>query len=988
VKSAREKSALEKPMPAFTRLHMPSVTSRLWILTAAIGLLITLSVFAWSLQKAHEQETSVFNYRSQTHIVRLQQALHDAEISLRDYSDLLGTEFNPNNPHPLTMEELIGFTTSYVERHRRIAGLGWAQFTPREHYAALVEQVKYDAPAGMQVSFPPLQDIQTESILPVLYSTLAEFRIGENLSQRPGLESLVRASIEHHQSRAWIDEIQGVYRLHILLSVRNNHSELAGIAFGTWSLHDLLESGIAREPVAGIDIRIHSPLAGREIMPEVYVHQSRSGTANEEDTTALQYSNAVDFAGLPLTFTTLAAPNFQKLSAISHLDSYLILVLGLFLTALSSRHMYRHMRFTELLHLEIDHQMLEISGKESRFQHLMAVIPDAVGVHQQGKWIYVNPAAVAAFGAESAEELLQSNVLERVHPDDRAEAAKRIRKEISQGVSAPLKATKMLRLDGSMFYGEVQGRPYSDEHGKPAILIVMRDITVRKQAELELVRLKLAISQADDVMFITDASGRMEYANASCLKEFGITDQEWQGKFAAELRGGHLHNEVDEDIITTLDQGQPIQREISFTNALGDDRIVWRKISPVIEEGRVAYHVCVDHDLTEQRRMQGKMESIHRLESLGVMAGGIAHDFNNLLAAIVGNNGLIARRIEPDSRLHTYVKRINSASESAAALCRQMLSYAGNDSISIQAMELNDAIREIDKLMQVSLHKNIRLNLQLEEGLPPALADAGKIKQLAMSLVSNANDAIGDTSGGEIHLATGRRKLNEKDAALCFGSPDFSAGDYLFIEVRDNGCGMDKATMGKIFDPFFTTRFTGRGLGLAAVLGIVKSHGAGIVIDSRIDSGSSFRVYLPVAGAAAERTTNMQAEPSTPPEQPIGVLMIDDDAMIRDIASEILGEFGLTVLTAADGADGIEMFRKHRQDVDVIMLDLTMPHMSGEECFKLLKQIDSKVPIIICSGYGESDTIEQLEGLSPAAYVHKPFHPDSLVASIRQAAAI
>jgi len=971
-----------------SRINQSGFAHHLWLFTAVIGLTITGLGFGWSITKSHDREAAVFDFRSQTHVLRLQQTLKHAQNTLLDFGALVGTEFEPDAEHPLTYDELVNFTKLYKRQHPMLDGLAWSQLTDEKDYPALVEDVRDSDVNDVALHFTAPDDMHNTPLLPVLYAAGEAFAAGVNLSDQPHLIPLIRAAMAGGQSRAWI-EPGNTPRLRLMLPVKNSHGRLAGFALGAWNLQSFLESGIAHEPVAGINISLLAPSAGMHTPGEVYRHASRNHTTTTVGKPSLSQSVDWYYAGLPMTFTVSSTPYFFRSASISHFDAWLILMLGLLLSGLAARHLYRHARFTELLELEIDRQTEEIINKETRFQHLMGEIPDAIGVHQHGRWIYVNPAAVQTFAAAGEEELLQSNVLDRVHPDDRSDAARRIRDEIHAGRPAPLKETRLLRMDGSMFYGEVQGRPFSDAEGEPAILVVMRDISERKQAQQELVRLRMAISQADDVMFITDANGRMTYANAACLKEFGINDQEWRGKYAAELRGGAVHDDLYEEITSTLNQGLSIQREVTFTDTQGEERIVWRKMSPVMEDGRVTYHVCVDHDLTEQRRIQGKMESSHRLESLGVMAGGIAHDFNNLLAAIVGNAGLIARKAEPDSGLQTYVQRINDASEQAAGLCRQMQAYAGNDNVELRPITLHEAIRDIDKLMGTSIPRGVTFDIQLDNDDAPFLGDSGKIQQLLISLVNNAGEAIDNADNGIIKITSGTLYLDQQAIGKCLGQDDITEGDYIFIEVRDNGCGMDAVTVTRIFEPFFTTKFTGRGLGMPAALGIVKAHKGGIAVNTRPNDGTCISIYLPLFVAPEMAHASQAVKRAEPDEDKtdISVLIIDDDDMIRDMAAEILTEFGIRVFTASDGAEGVEAFEQQRSQVDVVLLDMTMPRMSGEACFKALKAIDAEARIIICSGYSEIDTQAELGDAPPTAFIHKPFHPDMLLDSIRKAAA-
>ncbi|MDX8407297.1 MAG: response regulator, partial [Mariprofundaceae bacterium] len=302
---------------------------------------------------------------------------------------------------------------------------------------------------------------------------------------------------------------------------------------------------------------------------------------------------------------------------------------------------------------------------------------------------------------------------------------------------------------------------------------------------------------------------------------------------------------------------------------------------------------------------------------------------------------------------------------------------------------VQEAIGDIDQLMGISIPRAVALDIRLDDALQPVLGDTGKIQQLLISLVNNAGEAIGDADNGMIRITAGKRHLDKKGIGKCLGYDGMTEGDHAFIEVQDNGCGMDGSITARIFEPFFTTKFTGRGLGMPAALGIVKAHKGGISISSRPNVGTCVSIYLPLF--AREQAVHRPAAVSDATDDGqscISVLIIDDDDMIRDMAAEILSEFGMQVLTASDGAEGVEAFEQQRSQVDVVLLDMTMPRMSGEECFRALKDIDAEARIIICSGYSESDTQAELGDVTPAAFIHKPFHPEMLLDSIRKVAAV
>ncbi|HXH64101.1 MAG TPA: PAS domain S-box protein [Mariprofundaceae bacterium] len=386
----------------------------------------------------------------------------------------------------------------------------------------------------------------------------------------------------------------------------------------------------------------------------------------------------------------------------------------------------------------------------------------------------------------------------------------------------------------------------------------------------------------------------------------------------------------------------------------------------------------------ERQDTQAKMLHVQRLESLGVLAGGIAHDFNNLLTAIMGNTSLARDYLPETSQAHEYLVRIENTSRRAADLCQQMLAYSGKGRFVIKPINLSELVEEMTHLLHVSIGKSIVLRLDLPKSLPPINADVAQVQQVVMNLVTNASEAIGDQSGA-ITIATG---LIDVDAQYLNGlgaEERLAAGRYVYLEVSDTGCGMDESTRERIFDPFFTTKFTGRGLGMAAVLGIVRGHKGAIKVYSEPGKGSSFKVLFPCSDADKAidmKATRAQKEPAWRGQGT--VLVVDDEASIREIAAIALERAGFKVLMAADGVDGVEMFRQHHGEIVAVLLDMTMPRLGGEDAFTEMRQIDAAARVILTSGYNEQDATNRFAGKNLAGFIKKPYSPKTLVAKFRE----
>ncbi len=386
------------------------------------------------------------------------------------------------------------------------------------------------------------------------------------------------------------------------------------------------------------------------------------------------------------------------------------------------------------------------------------------------------------------------------------------------------------------------------------------------------------------------------------------------------------------------------------------------------------------HRVIEERvAIERRLLETQRLESLGLLAGGVAHDFNNLLVGIIGNTSLALSEIEPASPIRPYLQAIELAGQQASDLARQMLAYSGKGRFDARRIDLNDVVRDTISLTQRSIPRCVRVEIEVTRDPLVVLADVSQLRQVVMNLVLNAAEAIGDADG-TVMITTRRSILTGAE------SDPLPPGEYAAIEVRDTGCGMDDATARRIFEPFFSTKFTGRGLGLAAVSGILRRHGASIDVKSKKDHGSTFRVLVPVAAGATEsnaptsQASNLVAEKGA-------VLVIDDEEVVRNTTANIVRHCGLACIPAVDGAAGIEAFHSHRPHIRAVLLDLTMPGMNGVEVLSELRRLDPQVRVILMTGFDESDALLRFEESAidgPAAFLGKPFRTEDLAEKLRQ----
>jgi signal transduction histidine kinase/CheY-like chemotaxis protein len=391
-----------------------------------------------------------------------------------------------------------------------------------------------------------------------------------------------------------------------------------------------------------------------------------------------------------------------------------------------------------------------------------------------------------------------------------------------------------------------------------------------------------------------------------------------------------------------------------------------------------------DRALEERRRLEATMLQTQKLESLGVLAGGIAHDFNNLLVSVVGNASLLLEDLDPASPLRPLADDILQAGHRAAELVDRILAYSGKGKSGDESIDLSAIAVEMAHLLKAAIPKKITVDLQLMEGLPVARGDGTQIRQVVMNLITNAAEAIGEELG-LIRITTGLMEIQPGTSSEHYLGSEPTPGRYAFCEVADNGCGMDEKTKARIFDPFFTTKFKGRGLGLAAVLGIVRTHRGAINVDSRPTYGSTFRVLLPTSyKSVPEARDDSSVSGDSAMGQTRVVLVVDDEPSVLRLAEMTLQRAGLVPLTAADGVRAIELFRERDGEIAAVVLDLTLPEMDGHEVLREVHKIRPEMPVILSSGYNEEATNEKFHAGKAVTFLQKPYRPGQLLKKVRE----
>jgi len=407
------------------------------------------------------------------------------------------------------------------------------------------------------------------------------------------------------------------------------------------------------------------------------------------------------------------------------------------------------------------------------------------------------------------------------------------------------------------------------------------------------------------------------------------------------------------------------------------------------QQGKVDGLLVITRDVTqmkrneaEQRELARRLQETQKLESLGLIAGGIAHDFNNLLTIILGNANIARLELPSDSNIRECVSRIEATSLRAADLCKQMLAYSGKGLFVIRRINVSKLLEEMTELLQLSVAKKVNLRFELDTSLPAVLADSTQLQQILMNLVTNASEAIGDRDGA-ICIRSTLAQVDRKLLRDLSPATNIADGKYVLLEVTDNGCGMTPEIQERIFDPFFSTKFAGRGLGLAAVLGIVRSHRGAISVHSEVGRGSSFKLFLPpVEGLPEEEARSL--EPTSNWKGRGTILLAEDEEGVRVTTADLLRAGGFSVDVAESGRTAIDKFRMAPQRYKAILLDFAMPDGDGAEAFHEIRAIQPEAIILVMSGYNSQDVLDRFKGKGLNGFIQKPFQADSLIAAIRK----
>jgi PAS domain S-box-containing protein len=615
---------------------------------------------------------------------------------------------------------------------------------------------------------------------------------------------------------------------------------------------------------------------------------------------------------------------------------------------------------------------------EEKYSTLVENSLTGIFIHQDRKYMFVNDRFADIHGYQP-EELLGQDPLTLIHPDER-EASRQVMSKRLEGESAPDRyEIRRLRKDGKTIWCEMMatGIEYA---GRPAIMGNIVDITDRKRAE-EAMResekhYRETVDAMKDWILVVDPDLRIVLFNEAFMqanKELGLTE-DVIGRTPLEIFPFLPDSLLDE--YRWVFENKEVLITHETTKVAGREFITESRKIPLLEDGRIVRVVSVIRDITEQKRLEAQLQQAQRMEAIGTLAGGIAHDFNNVLMGIQGHASLVSLETDPDHPHFEHLKGIEETVQRGADLTRQLLGFARGGKYEVKPTDLNELIEKTSEMFGRT-KKEIKIHTKHQKEIWPVEVDQAQIQQVLLNLHVNAWQAM--PHGGDLYIETSNVEFYE-NYTKPFG---VEPGNYVKISVTDTGIGMDKATQQRIFDPFFTTREMGRGtgLGLSSAYGIIKNHDGIINVYSEKGKGATFNIYLP----ASKKELPIR-EKRLPDEILKGtetVLLVDDEDMVLGVGEEMLKKMGYRVLLATSGKEAVELYKRHKNEIDLVILDMIMPDMGGGEAYDRMKGDNPKVKVILSSGYSIEGQANEILERGCNGFIQKPFNIQELSGKIR-----
>jgi PAS domain S-box-containing protein len=622
---------------------------------------------------------------------------------------------------------------------------------------------------------------------------------------------------------------------------------------------------------------------------------------------------------------------------------------------------------------------------------------------KEGCYLGFNNAFEELYG-QTREEMIGKCVFD-MFPGEQAEHYHGKDLEILQHPGTQVYEAQLKNAHGDLREVVFHKASFTDMDGHVCGVIgAILDITERKQITRSLAeneaRLRTLVNTIPDLVWLKDADGVYLSCNLMFERFFGAREADIVGKTDYDFVDRELADFFREHDRIAMEAGKPSSNEEWITFADDGHHALLNTIkSPMFDgEGRLIGVLGIARDITEFKkaeteRLELERQLLHsqKLESLGVLSGGIAHDFNNLLLVILGNLDLVLLKLPLDAAVRKNIDQAVIASKHAAKLTSMMLAYSGKGNFIIKELNLTELVEENANMLSAAIPKSVHLDLQLDHSLPPIMADAGQVQQVVMNLITNATEAICEDSG-TITLSTGVQKFDQATLNKSRLEEKLAAGRYVWMEVSDNGCGMDEDTLQKLFDPFFTTKFTGRGLGMSAVLGIIRAHKGAFLVKSKPGAGTTMLAVFPIAGhtQAGEATGKSIAlvSPADRGRFSGAVLVVDDEEIVRRVSVNMMEALGFETLVASDGEEALSIFREHVDKIALVVLDYGMPGMDGVSVFQELRHIKQDIKVLLASAFSAEEVSERFDGLGLSGFIHKPFNLQSLASEVQRVLAL
>jgi two-component system, cell cycle sensor histidine kinase and response regulator CckA len=634
----------------------------------------------------------------------------------------------------------------------------------------------------------------------------------------------------------------------------------------------------------------------------------------------------------------------------------------------------------QLLYASMDAALEQERVAEAKYR---GIFENAVeGIYQSspdGRLISCNPATAAILGYSSPQEALHSiGDVSQLYVDPRRHAE--LFEILWKGVQVKDFEVELFRKDGTRVWVRVSVRPCLSDNLELLYLDgIMQDITGDKQREESLMKLSQAVEQSPVTIMITDTRGLIEFVNPKFVQLTGYAAEEVLGKSPGMLKSGQNPPEMYSRLWESLKAGGVWEGEFVNRKKNGELFSERATISPIKnKDGAITHYLAIKEDITERKLLQAQLLQSQKMESVGRLAGGVAHDFNNMLSVIIGCVQLAMLKVEEGDKVWQFLNQILRAAERSSEITRQLLAFSRKEIVSLKRVNINAKILETQNTLGRLIGEDIDLRFKPGHDIWTIEADPSQLDQILVNLAVNARDAM--PGGGVLSIETANVQI---DPTYCRYHLDARPGDYVQLSVTDSGTGMDAETVAHIFEPFFTTKEVGKGtgLGLAMVYGIIRQNNGFINVYSEVGQGTSFHLHLPRHAGPAE------VEQLAPQAELAGsgtVLLVEDDALVREMAMQMLIESGYTVIKAKDPADAIEICRKGEVQIDLILTDVVMPVMNGKEMVDAIEKFRPDIKVLFMSGY-TSDLVAQRGVVdSGRHFIQKPFSVYSLNQKIRE----